>query len=212
MKASSGQILVEILISAIIFIFVSLSVAYVSTTSLRAVPSSAIGITASFLGKEEGEALRAIVRENWANIRNLATTSANKYYTYSNGSKWLVSTSTGTETVTLNAIPFTRYFYLDEVYRSTSTSPGDIVGSGGYYDPSTIKATVIVSWTDNTGYTNTASQTMYLSRFLNATYAQTNWAGGAVGDVVVTSATTTFATSSGVTLISSSSIILSSGP
>lgn len=191
-KSRDGQVLMEILIASVIFIFVSLSIATITSVSLRAVPQSRIGIAGAFLAKEEIEALRAVAREDWHTLSGLTLGSV--YYTTTTAtSSWAVA-PTGKENVTLNNLIYERWFILSAVYRSTST--GDIVLSGGYYDPSTFFATVTVSSTDARGTNDVQTQTLYVSRFLNNVYTQTNWATGPVGEVVTTNTTTTFATSS----------------
>lgn len=200
----NGQVLVEILVASLILVLVSLSVASISSISLRAVPQTRAAGAGAFLAKEELEALRAIAREDWHNISGLATSTA--YFTTTSAGKWIVYGSAGTATTPLNNITYIHSFSLSPIYRSTST--GDIVTSGGYYDPSTLKATITVSWTDLEGTSDSSSQTIYLSRFLNNVYTQTDWSTGPVGEQVVTSATTTFATSSSVDYTSSTGAII----
>lgn len=193
-KSQGGQVLMEILIASVIFIFVSISIATVTSVSLRAVPQSRVGVAGALLAKEEIESLRAISREDWHTLGNLTLGTA--YYTTTSAtSSWIVAPA-GKESVSLNNLSYQRWFVLSAVYRSTST--GDIVSSGGYYDSSTFLATVTVSSTDSRSTNDTETQTLYLSRFQNNVYTQTNWATGPVGDVVVTNTTTTFATSSNI--------------
>ena len=194
LKHSNGQILVEIILVSLIVIFVSLSVTQIISSSLKGVNKSMSQSPAVFLGRETAEAVRAIVKEDWHNIGNLATSSANKYFPAISGGKW--ATSTGIENISLNSITYSRYFFIDDIYRSTST--GDIVSTGGYYDPSTAKINIVVNWTDKDGAGQNFSQVVYFSRSLNNTYAQTDWSGGSAGEAVVTGATTTFATSSNI--------------
>lgn len=194
----------EILIASVIFIFVSLSIATVTSVSLRAVPQSRVGVAGAFLAKEEIEAVRAISREDWHTLGNLTLGTA-YYTTTSVTSSWVVAPA-GKESVSLNDLTYERWFVLSAVYRSTST--GDIVASGGFYDPSTFLATVTVSSTDSRATNDLETQTLYLSRFLNNVYTQTDWTNGPVGEVVVTAATTTFATSSNIDYTSSTGSII----
>ena len=193
-KKSDGQILVEIIIVSLIVIFISLSVTQIISSSLKGVSKSKDQNSGVFLARESAEAVKAISKEDWHNISNLATSSANKYFPLISGGKW--TASAGTENISLNSLTYNRYFYVDDVYRSTST--GDIVSSGGYYDPSTAKINIVVNWTDKDGAGQSFSQVVYFSRILNQTYGQTDWSGGSVGEAVVTGATTTFATSSNI--------------
>jgi hypothetical protein len=146
--------------------------------------------------------MRAISREDWLNISALATGSANTYYTLISGGKW--ATSTPSESVTLNNIAYTRSFWLDDVFRS---STGTIVASGGIYDPSTKKMTSRVTWTAEVGSAQEFRQNIYLSRFANETYEQTDWSGGAAGEVATSSQTTQFATSTSINYASTTGSI-----
>lgn len=194
MRHSRGQILLEVLIGAAVIIFVSIGIASTVAISLRGIQSTTARTSGSFLSQESVEAMRAIAKEDWHNVTNLATSSANHYYATTSAGKWVSASSN--ESVSLNSITYTRYFWLDDVNRSTST--GNIVSSGGYWDPSTKKMTTKITWTTLQGVSDEFSQALYLSRFLNETYGQTDWSGGAVGEVVVTAATTTFATSTSI--------------
>jgi Tfp pilus assembly protein PilV len=206
----TGQVLVEIMVASVLLLFISLGIVEVLSTSARSIDQTMNQVVAVFLGQEEGEALRAISREDWHFITNLATSSSNTYFATSSSGKW--ATTSGNEAVVLNSISYTRSFYLSDVYRSTSsaTSTGDIVGSGGYYDPSTSKATIQISWTDpGTGASNTFNQTLYVSRYLNTTFAQTDWSGGGLDTEATTAvATTTFTTSTGIDYASTTGSIL----
>lgn len=199
-KLRDGQVLMEILIASLIFIFASLSIATITSVSLRAVPQSRIGVAGAFLAKEEIEALRAMAREDWHTLSGLTLGTA-YYATTTATSSWAVAPA-GKENITLNNLIYQRWFVLSAVYRSTST--GDIISSGGFYDPSIFLATVSVSSTDARGTNDVQTQTLYLSRFLNDVYTQTNWTTGPVGEAVATNTTTTFATSSYIDYTSSS--------
>lgn len=196
MNASSGQVLIEIIVAFLILILVGIGLAETVGVSSQGVSSSKAKVAGVYLGEEEAEALRAVALEDWYNISNLATSSGNLYHTATSSTssaKWV--TASNSETVTLNSIQYTRSFYLDDVYRSTST--GNIISSGGYYDPSTIKVTVKVQW-PVAGGTQLFTKAEYLSRYLNDIYTQTDWSGGAVGEASTSAATTSFATSSGI--------------
>jgi len=191
---------VEIIIMSLVIIMVSLAITQVVSSSLRGVDQTMSQGTAVFLSHETTEALRAVAEENWHTVSNLATGTANRYYPTVSGGKWTVTA--GTEGLSLNNATYTRSFYLSDVYRSTSTSPGQPAGivssTDGYWDPSTTKVTSWVTWVDPLGNAQSFSQVEYLSRFLNQVYPQTDWSGGSVGEVVTSDTTSTFATSSGV--------------
>jgi type II secretory pathway pseudopilin PulG len=193
-KNTQGQILIEVIIAAAIIALIATAIVNLLQTSSRGISETRAKTSARFLSQEEIEAMRAISRENWLNIANLATGTINHYYATSSAGKW-VATS-GEEIINLNDITYTRYVWFDDVYRSNTD--GSIVTSGGYFDPSTKKMTVKITWTTPQGISSDFTQSIYLSRFLNEIYGQTDWSGGAVGDVVATTATTTFATSSNI--------------
>lgn len=204
MHRESGQILIEVIVASLIIIMVSLAVTQVISSSVKGIDVTTVATKASFLAQEVADAANAVSLEDWHNVSNLATSSTNTYYTATSSGKWVFTA--GTENVVLNNATYTRSFYITDVYRSTST--GDIVSSGGYYDPSTAKLNIGVSWTDTQGKTASFSQVEYLSRYLNQTYSQTNWSGGTVGEQVTSVATTTFATSTGIDASTTGSIQL----
>lgn len=195
-SSDSGQILVEVIIAIVVIALVAAAVTQVVTQSLRASQRAGSQNAAVLLAGETGEAVRMIAAEDWHAITALATSSVNRYYPTVSGGKW--ATSTGAESVVLNDITYARSFYVEEVFRSTAT--GDIVTSGGYRDPSTAKIVSVVTWTDVSSTTLSFSKELYLSRFLNKTYAQTDWSGGDVGEQLTgaDTATTSFATSSSI--------------
>jgi Tfp pilus assembly protein PilV len=203
MHARSGQVLVEIVIASVILMVVSLAITQVITASLRAVDQTMNRGAATFLGSEQAEAVRAVAREDWHNISNLATGTSNTYDASQSGGKWVLTS--GSATTSLNNIVYTYSLYFSDVYRASSsdTATGDI-SSGGYYDPSTVKETFNITWNDPTGADESFSQVLYLARYLNTLYTQTDWSGGTIGDATVTAATTTFATSTSVDTSSTS--------
>ena len=193
-KGQPGQILMEVIVAVAIIIFVSVSISLAIATSIKGVRLSLGKTAALFLSQETVEAVRALSLENWNNLDQLATSSANAYFATTSAGKWVHAT--GTESVTLNRIAYTRYFWTDDVYRSTST--GNIVSAGGAWDPSTKKLTTKLTWTEPGAGANEFSQVSYVSRYINDIYAQTDWSGGSQGEVVATTATTSFATSTNV--------------
>jgi len=194
MKSRSGQIIIEVMVAAIVIIMVSLAISELINSSVRATEASNANGTATFLSGEMIDATRAVAREDWHNISSLATSSSNLYHPVVSGGKWTLAA--GSASVPLNSITYTTATYFTDVYRSTST--GDIVSTGGYYDPSTIKVNASVTWLDTLNNQLSFSQVEYLSRYYNQTYAQTDWSGGSAGDVVVSAATTTFSTSTNI--------------
>ncbi len=83
---------------------------------------------------------------------------------------------------------YTRYFYLDTVGRDAGDA---LLSSGGTNDPSTEKATVVYGWPN--GPTSTFS--MYLTRFRNNVFDQTDWSGGPGQEGPATTTNSKFSTS-----------------
>jgi type II secretory pathway pseudopilin PulG len=88
-------------------------------------------------------------------------------------------------------VTYTRYFYLSDVYRDGS---GNIVTSGGTYDPSTKQITVVYSWPN--GPVNT--MTTYIVRGRNNVVSQNGWSGGPGVTTPETSTNNQFASSTNV--------------
>ncbi len=94
-----------------------------------------------------------------------------------------------TEVKTINnAAIYTRYFYLDAVGRDVSDA---LLSSGGTNDPSTKKLSVVYGWLN--GPTSTFS--MYLTRFRNNVFDQTDWSGGSGQEGPATTTNSSFSTS-----------------
>ena len=79
----------------------------------------------------------------------------------------------GTEHITLDGFEFTRYFYIENVNRDA----GGNIAVSGTDDPSTQKATVVVSY-NISGSDRTITETLYLTRWRNSVFRQTDWSGG----------------------------------
>ncbi len=103
------------------------------------------------------------------------------------------------------ATAYDRYFYLDDVYRDTAT--GNVTSTGGSYDPSTKKMTVVFGWNGGA----TSSLTSYITRAMDQVVRQTDWAGGPNQDGPVTSANSRFATSSALNYSSTAGAVNISG-
>jgi len=88
-----------------------------------------------------------------------------------------------------NAPVYLRYFYLSDVYRD---SAGNIVTSGGTYDPSTKQVTVGYNWL---GSSATNTMTTYIVRGRNNVVVQNDWSVGPGVTSSVTSIDNRFASS-----------------
>lgn len=167
-----GFSLFEVLIAISVFAVIGVLAAQLIGISLQSEEISGNKTIAFGLTQETAEAVDAIAKERWQGIYGLTKGSATHYYTSLSGSKW--ATSTGDEVLTLNDVPYRRYFFVENVSRNGS---GDIVDSGGNDDPSTQKVTIVASWENSGGVTiGTATTTKYLMRARNTSATQTDWA------------------------------------
>lgn len=99
-----------------------------------------------------------------------------------------------------NATVFKRHFYVEDVCR-TNDANYNISGTypcsaGEVKDPSTQKVTAVVEW--GTSSPSKFSLSDYVTRWKNEVFRQTDWSGGAVGDIVITEPTNTYASSSNI--------------
>lgn len=134
------------------------------------------------LASEALEVARAVAEEKWQNIF-LLTKATEHYKPLLTAGAW--GLATGDEAIALNNASYTRYLIVQNVCRETSatrniTGVTDTDGSlttcatsGGAFDPSTQKVSVIVSWTG--GDSVTISD--YFFRWRNRATNQTSWTG-----------------------------------
>lgn len=144
------------------------------------------------LAKELLDNVRVWAEGDWHRVAALATSSVNHYYLITTSSPF--ASSTGNETVTVATTTYTRYFYLDEVYRGAGASGDEIETSGGSVDPSTKEVTVAYSWPNSA--TNTIYE--YITRNRDYVFAQTDWSGGSGQGGPVTSTNSLFSTSTNI--------------
>jgi Tfp pilus assembly protein PilV len=166
-----GQSLVEVLIGIALGALFILGAASLIAPALQITKQATNVQTQAGLASELSNNLRAWSAGDWHNILNLSTTSANQYYLIASSSPF--TATSGTESITIGTTTYTRYFYVDDMYRdsggnATSTS------SGNNYDPSTKKFTLVYGVASST----TSTIALYLSRNQNNSFDQTNWTGG----------------------------------
>jgi len=178
-----GQSLVEVLVAATVSaILVAAAVTLIAPVVRSNSYTSRLQV-GSALGEELLENVRTVANNNWSSIANLATGPDNTYYIDTSVNPFAVSSVEEVELVTSNEVEYTRYFYVEEVYRDDETN-GNIVDSptGNHLDPSTRKVTVVYFWPNS----KVNTLTNYVVRSNNQTYLQTNWAdGGGYADTVV---------------------------
>lgn len=169
--SSGGQSILEILIAVAIGAVLFIGAASLVAPILKTNTATRQVQTGAAVGKQLMDNVKVWSEGNWNNALNLATSSINIYYLITSSSPFIATS--GIESILVSTTTFTRYFYLDDVYRDgsgyvTSTA------SGNTYDPSTKQATVIYNWTR--GVTTTLIE--YLTRNATVIYDQTDWSGG----------------------------------
>ncbi len=203
MNARSGQSLVELLVAIGVGAILVIGAVAAIAPSIQTHGSALKIQMASALGKELLDNTRAFGEGSWHNLEYLSTTSVHAYYLIATTSPFQIAT--GTQNVTLATSTFTRYFYLDDVYRNSS---GKIDSAGTYYDPSTKKITVVYGWGNGT-----SSLTSYFARTGDNVWSQTDWSGGPNqdGPITATGTNAQFASSTGIDYTTSTGAIVISG-
>ena len=184
-----GQSLAEIIIGMAIGIFLIMAGIGLIVPAMNTNTQVANIQRSSALAKELLDNVRVWSEMNWNNVLSLSTGTANHYYLITTSSPF--ASSSGSETLAVSTTTYARYFYTNDVYRDAT---GDIVASGGAYDPSTKQIAVVYSWSGGQTYTIYT----YLTRNRNNVYYQTDWSGGPGATSAATSVGSLFATSSNI--------------
>ena len=182
----SGQSLIEVLVSVTIGVIIFGVVATLIVSALRAGSQAEQIQVGTGLARGLMDNVRIFSEQGWGSITALATSSANHYYLTTSTSPF--SVIFGDESVSVSSTVYTRYFYLDDVGRDGA---GKILQSGGGYDPSTKKITIVYQWPGSA--VNTIST--YLTRSGNNIYFQTDWSGGPGQSGPASTTNNSFATS-----------------
>lgn len=186
---NKGQSLIEILIALVVGSIFIIGAATIIIPSLRLnTQANRIQVGAA-LGKELLENVRVSSEADWYEIYKFNKGSHEFDLQHLTTSTSPFAVIAGKEIIVVSTTTYTRYFYLDRVGRDAS---GNIVLSGGADDPSTLKVTVVYSWSN--GPNNTMAT--YLTRFRNNVFDQTDWSGGPGQDGPATTTNSQFSTSS----------------
>ena len=194
----AGQSLIEILIA--------ISVAVILITAAAAVITPALKINSQAYRSQAGAVLARELLDNtrvwgegdWHNISGLSTSSLNHYYL--NASSSPLTLLSGNQFVIVATTTYTRYFYIDDVYRDAGDA---VVSSGGSYDPSTKKVTVEWSWPQSV----TSTLIGYITRNRDNVFWQTDWSGGMNQTGPATTTNNLFASSTNVNFSSTTGSI-----
>lgn len=187
LSARRGQSLVEILIALVVGSIFIISATSIIVPSLRSNTHVNRIQAAAALGKELLENARVSSEADWHIMYGLNKGSLNHYHLTTGTSPFAVVA--GDEDISLSTTTYTRYFYVDNVGRDAGDN---ILSSGGADDPSTQKITVVYSWAG--GASNSIA--MYLTRFGNNSFDQTDWSGGPGQNGPITSVNSRFSASS----------------
>lgn len=186
-----GQTLVEVIIAIAIGTVLLVGGVSLLAPAVRINTQAGRVATASSLAKGLSDNVTAWAGGDWSGLTALATTSAHTYYLLTATSPF-VATS-GVESITVSSTTFTRYFYVDDIYRDTGGN-ATTTASGNTLDPSTKEITVAAGWAGGTTTTIVA----YLTRHGENAYSQSDWSGGSGTAGPVTVVGNTFTSESNI--------------
>lgn len=190
--AEKGQSLIEILVASALGALLVGAAATLIAPALRISTQTSRVQVGAVLAQELLDNARVWSEGDWHNLANLATSSANIYHLVTATSPFVFAS--GSEAIILSTTTYTRYFYVDDVFRDAG---GNITtAGGGTWDPSTKKVTVICNWSGAASATTTLYA--YFTRHRDFVLDQTDWTGGPNQAGPVTSTNNMFATSSNV--------------
>lgn len=174
----SGFSLFEILIAIAVFSVVGVSVAQIIGVALQSDKTAGQKTVALESAQETMSAVNAIAAEQWNNIYGLPKGAGNLFYPANTAAscgsvKWCVKS--GTATTTIDGLDYVRWFYVDNVSRTGTTT--DAVYNSPDDDPSTQKVTVTVTWqaTDTGNQWGSVSISNYFTRSRNTAATQSQW-------------------------------------
>ena len=204
-RRGKGQSLVEVLLAvAIGAILITAGVALIVPALQSNTQASKIQV-ASSLGKELLDNVRVWSEGNWNNVLSLATGTLNTYYLNASSSPFTAAGPGLVQSLVVGTSTYYRSFYLGDVQRD---SGGNVVTSGGTYDPSTKQITVVYGWPGGT----TSTMSTYVVRGKNTVFSQSDWSGGPNSSGPVTSTNNQFASSSNIDYSTSTGVIYVSIP
>jgi Tfp pilus assembly protein FimT len=209
-RSRIGQSLIELLIGIAIGAVFIIGVITIVAPVLRINEKTTLVQTQTALANELAGNVKSLAVANWANVASLATGTTKTYYLTTSTSPFLVvGSGTSTEAITMGTTTFVRYFYVSEVYRDSNGNVTSTV-SGANLDPSSRLATILVNVS---GTTTSATTTLwiYITRNASNNFNQVSWAGSAGQNTPVTLVSSSFATSSNITISNGAITLLSQG-
>jgi prepilin-type N-terminal cleavage/methylation domain-containing protein len=194
-RNKKGQSLIEILVAiTIAAILIGGAVGAIAFTLRSSVQNKNLQ-TANSLNQELLDRVVNFAEANWHNIYSPPIVKGSPYHLLVSGAGF--SLNSGSESVTLEGITFSRSFVVENVSRDSSGNI-EMVYNSINDDPSTQKITVTTNWPQGT---QTAATTLnkYLTRSKSLVFHQTDWSGGA-GQPGLWVNQTKYDTGSGVTV------------
>ncbi|MFA5173439.1 MAG: hypothetical protein WC435_03530 [Candidatus Paceibacterota bacterium] len=189
----SGQALMELLVGVGVGAIILGSTVGIARVSVRSNSDIRKMKAATFLAKELEVDLEVFSDANWSGFYGLTKGASNHYYMITTSSPF--TSASGEETITQDGVNYTRYFYVENVYRSDSND--SIVTSGGSLDPSTQKTTIKVTWQGAEGDVTLVN---YFARYRNFSFNQSDWIGGYGTDGPLSFSSNVFSTSTTVSI------------
>lgn len=215
LSAKKGQAIAEILIGFAVVIIIVGSAIVALELMLKSNSGSQNTQSSSLLGQEYVDAVKVVAEGDWHAVYDLTTKGATStYYVTASGTQYVIRS--GTATTTSGTVTYTRYFSVENVSRSdgenidATYTPGSCPPEPCYDDPSTQKITVYVQWTLG-GKIQTASNVMYLTRWRNKAFNQSDWNAGSGQDGPLSTPDNAFSTSSNINVSSSTGSIILQG-
>src|SRR3989344_7542105 len=183
-----GQSLIEIMIGVAVSVILIVSAATLLSVTLKSSTQNKFIQAASFLSQDLIDKVTIFAEKQWncapgaaCGIYNLNKGPDNYYHLLTTGGTFISDPKD--ETVSLDGVNYTRYFYVEDVIRelcgvgdictgpncSVSFCPSGPGGSGAAYDPSTQKVTVVTEW-NQAGTGGDIKIVKYLTRSVNRVF------------------------------------------
>lgn len=192
MKPRAGQSLIEILIALAVGGMLIGTAATLMAVVLRVSSQNLFLRTAASLNEELMEKVTAYAERQWycagsnptCGVYNLGRYT--NYYLQPNGVRF--EPRLGTETITVDGVPYTRRFWAKNVCRNGDAiaGPADSAdpcnftyGVGAVEDPSTQQVVARTWWIQSGAQSSLLELTKYLTRARNVVFRQSDWSGGA---------------------------------
>ncbi|MBI3045982.1 MAG: 6-bladed beta-propeller [Candidatus Harrisonbacteria bacterium] len=158
---------------------------------------------ASSLINSMADNVAALGGKNWQNLYGLNKGSANHYYVATSTGQLAIES--GDQQTNVNNNVYTVYFYIENVSRNASGNIESVYNALND-DPSTQKITGAASWSIS-GSSPIVTSEVYLTRWPNEVFRQTDWSGGAGQEGPITSVNNKFTSQTNVDFTTTSGSI-----